>query len=195
MATELYLLQPSGVHTTEYWQNDIYFVGENLNAGDVIANANDLISNWMNNAHASFLALLPGSVSVERYTCRRQDVAGGIDVVKQFDYFTEIGTVASNASSQQLCPVVRLIPPMGTKSAGRFFLASIAETDIANNVPIAGWVTRLATLMTTLLAGMNDGAITWTIGIYSRKNQSHVKALDYDTSPIVGWQSRRRKPF
>lgn len=194
MSTELYVLEIHGTHTSEYWQNNIYFEGENLSAGDVIVNARDLISNWLANAQSHYLDLLPSTVALERLVARRVDVAGGISIVHQFQFFDIVGTVAGGASSYQLCPIVRLIPPNGVKSAGRFFLPAIAESQIANNVPSGAWISSLAALMGVLLAGMNDGAITWTIAVYSRKLNQFHKAADYDTSPIIGWQSRRRKP-
>jgi hypothetical protein len=194
MAKELYQLRISGIHTSEYFENVLYFEGDNLSAGDVIHNANDLLSNFENNAISAYLDLLPQTCYVDRLTAKRQDVAGGIECVKQFDYLGQNGTVSGNASGWQLCPIVRLIPPMGVKSAGRFFLPAIGEADIANNVPGAGWISRLSTMMSILLAGMSDGAITWKPAIYSRKLVAYHLVQDYDTSPIVGWQSRRKKP-
>jgi hypothetical protein len=195
MATELYQFRLEGTHTSEYWQMVHYFIGENLSAGDVIHNAKDLISNYINNLQSPLMDLLSQTTYLSRLTAKRQDVAGGIEVNKQYDYQAFQGTVSGACSSEQLCPVVRLIPPMGVKSAGRFFLPGIAEDDIEINIPVAGWVSRLSTYMSIALAGMNDGAITWTQAIYSRKLNQYHKALDYDTSPIIGWQSRRRKPF
>ncbi len=194
MASELYQFKISGIHTSEYWENVLYFQGDNLSAGDVIHNAKDLISNFDNNALGPWLNMLPETCYVDRITAKRQDDAGGIECVHQYDYLANQGTVSGNASGWQLCPVVRLIPPMAVKSAGRFFLAAIAENDIANNSPSATWISNLSTLMNILLSGMNDGAITWTLAIYSRKHNSHALALDYDTSPIIGWQTRRKKP-
>jgi len=194
MASELYQLRVAGNHTSEYWENVIYFQGDNLSAGDVIVNAKDLLSNFENNALAPWLDMLPQTAYINRLTAKRQDVAGGIEVVRQFDYQEQQGTVSGNASGQQVCPIVRLIPPMGVKSAGRFFISAIAEADIANNVVVAGWSSRLSTLMNILLTGMSDGAITWTIAIYSRKLEQHHIAQDFDTSPIIGWQARRKKP-
>ena len=195
MASELYQLRLSGNHTSEYWENVLYFQGDNLSAGDVIHNARDLLSNWVNNGQEPFLNLLPNTCYLNREVGKRQDVAGGIEVVNQYDYQALQGAAADQASSQQLCPIVRLIPPMGTKTAGRFFLPGIAEADVEANTPSADWLSRLSTLMSILIGGMNDGAITWKIAVFSRKLGTHALALDYDTSPIVGWQSRRRKPF
>jgi len=194
MATELYVLEIHGTHTSEYWQNNLYFEGDNLSAGDVIVNARDLISNWLNNAETPWLDMLPESVAMERLVARRVDVAGGISIVHQYIYNNTVGNEGGTASAQQLCPVVRLIPPLGVKSAGRFFLPAIAETHIANNTPTAPWVGNLAILMNIMIGGMSDGAITWTQAIYSRKLNQYHKAMDFDTSPIIGWQSRRRKP-
>jgi len=190
MATELYLLEIHGTHTSEYWQNNLYFEGDNLAAGDVIVNARDLLSNWLNNAESGWIDMLPSSVAMERLVARRVDVAGGISIVHQYIYNNTVGNVDGNASSQQLCPVVRLIPPNGVKSASRFFLPAIAEDDISNNSPSAGWVTRLATLMNVMIGGMSDGSITWTQAIYSRKLNQYHKAMDFDTSPIIDYASR-----
>lgn len=194
MATELYRLKISYNHNSEFCENVIFFIGENLSAGDVIHNAKDLISNFNNNGLTPLLDLLPNTVYLDRLTCCRQDVAGGIEVVFQYDWQANQGSVSGNASSMQLCPIIRLIPPINTKSAGRFFLPAIGESDINANIVQAGWLSRAATMMSIFLAGMNDGSITWTIAIYSRKNTSFVKAIDWDTSPIVGWQNRRRRP-
>jgi len=195
MAKELYRLTLSGNHTSEYWQNDLFFEGDNLSAGDVIHNAKDLLSNFLNNAMGPYLDLLPSTVYLNRIVTCRQDVAGGVQIVHQFDYQGAQGTISGEASSQQLCPIVRLIPPMNTKSAGRFFLPAAAEQEFEANAPTSTWLVLLSAFMNILLSGMSDGAITWTLAIYSRKNQSYTIAQDYDTSPIIGWQRRRQRPF
>lgn len=195
MATELYELRISGNHTTEYWENVLHFRGSNLSAGDVIVNARDLLDSFEASAQSAFCDLLPSTAAVNRLTAKRVDVGGGIEVVKQFQIGDSPGAVSGGASAQQLCPCIRLIPPMGTKSAGRFFLPCIAEADIENNAPQAGWITNLGALMTILLANFGTGTIEWQLAIYSRKNDSYTLALGYDTSPIVGWQRRRQRPF
>jgi len=194
MATELYLLEIHGTHTSEFWQCNLYFEGDNLSAGDVIVNARDLVSNWLNNAETQWLDMIPETCTMERLVARRVDVGGGISIVHQYLYGNVIGNATGGSSGYQLCPIVRLIPPNGVKSAGRFFLPAISESDINDNTVDAGWVTRLAALMNTMIGGMSDGAITWTQAIYSRKLNQYHKAMDFDTSPIIGWQSRRRRP-
>lgn len=195
MASELYQLRVSGAHTTEYWENVMYFQGDNLSAGDVIHNAKDLAESFQSEVLPAYLDLLPGTVQVLRLTAKRQDVAGGVDITIPFQLGDQPGAVAGGASGMQLCPIVRLIPPMGTKSAGRFFLPAIAESQIANNTPSSTWITNLGALMTITLAGFATTAITWTQAIYSRKLIQYHKAMSYDTSPVVGFQRRRQRPY
>lgn len=195
MAEELYRLTISGHHTSEYFENDLYFLGENLTGGDVIANAKDLLNAYIASPHQSYKDLLPVSVIIDRLTAIRHVPANGIAITEQFQLGDEAGTVPGGASSWQLCPVIRLIPPLGVKSAGRFFLPAVAESDIANNVLGSGWVTRANALMNTLVGGFDNGTgITWTQAIYSRKLNQYHKAVSFDSSPIIGWQTRRTRP-
>jgi len=195
MAEELYRLTIAGHHTSEYWENDLYFLGENLTGGDVIANAKDLLAAWINSPHASYLDLLPGTVAVDRLTAIRHVPANGIAIVEQFQLGAEVGSVGGGASSWQLCPIIRLIPPLGVKSAGRFFLPAVAESEISNNVLAPTWVTKANSLMNTLVGGFDNGTgITWTIAIYSRTLQQYHKAVSFDSSPVIGWQTRRKRP-
>src|SRR5262245_7354410 len=142
MATELYQFRIGGIHNIQPFENVLYFVGENLAAGDVIVNAKDLTGAFETAIQGLYLNLLPASCQVMRYTAKRQDVAGGVEVVKQYAFGDLPGTLGGEATSDQLCPIVRLIPPMGTKSAGRFFLPAIDEGNIANNIPSATWITN-----------------------------------------------------
>lgn len=195
MAEELYRLTISGHHTSEYFENDLYFLGENLTGGDVIANAKDLLAAWIGSPHASFMDLLPETVYVDRLTAIRHVPANGIAIVEQRQFGGDNGTQSGGSSSWQLCPIIRLIPPLGVKSAGRFFLPAVAEGDISNNVLGAGWVTRANALMNTLVGGFDNGTgITWTIAIFSRKLQQYHKAVSFDSSPVIGWQKRRMRP-
>jgi hypothetical protein len=195
MATELYQLRVQGRHQQEYNECVLFFVGENLAAGDVFVNANSLLAGFGITILPDWLALFPATYQVERLSAKRQSAAGGVELTTQYQIGTQPGTVSGAASAQQLCPIVRWIPPMGTKTAGRTFLPCIAESDIDANAPIAGWFTRLATVANAMLSTFSAGGIDWTIGVYSRKHDSFVKALTYDTSPIIGWQRRRQRPY
>lgn len=197
MATELYQLRVAGMHQQEYNECVFYIQGDNLSAGDVIVNAKDLLDSWETNVKGSWLPMLPPTYYLDRVTAKRQDSsAGGVEVVLQYDNNTETGTAGGPAQATQLCPIVRLIPPMGVKSAGRFFLPAIYSGDINNGAPTASWITRLANLMSAwLLNNFGVGSIQWQLAIYSRKLDQFHLAQDFDTSPIVGWQKRRQRPF
>lgn len=195
MASELYRLNIQGRHAQEYNECTMYYVGDNLTAGNALVNARDLVNNWFGECMGAWLDLFPTTYQVERLTACRQDVGGGIEVVHQFQLGDQIGTVSGGASAQQLCPIVRWIPPINVKSAGRNFLPCIAEADINSNQPIASWFTRLQSFTTIVIAGFVGGSITWTQAIYSRNLNQYHKAMGADTSPIIGWQRRRQRPY
>lgn len=197
MSTELYQLRIQGLNQQEYNECVVYCQGDNLSAGDVIVNAKDLLNSWETNVKTQWLDMLPSSYNLMRISAKRQDTAaGGVGVDTQYQYGTELGAQTGVAQVQQLCPIVRLIPPMGVKSAGRFFLPCISEGDIAANVPAAGWVTRLTALMVQWVQNnFGAGSISWQLAIYSRKLDQFHRALDFDTSPVIGWQRRRQRPY
>jgi len=195
MATELYQLRVQGRHQQEYNECVFFFEGQNLNACDIIVNAKNLCDAFENNLRGAWLDLFPGTYELERLTARRQSDAGGVDITHQYQVGDFPGTVSGAASAQQLCPIVRWIPPLGVKSAGRNFLPCIAESQIEAGVVNATWLTNLDAFASTAIAGFVEGAITWIVAVYSRKLSTHALALDYDTSPIVGWQRRRQRPY
>jgi hypothetical protein len=195
MATELYQLRVSGRHGLEYNECVFYYIGENLAAGDVIVNAKDLLTQWVATLQPLWLDLFPSTYQLDRLTAKRQDVAGGVDVVTQYQAGAVLGSISGEANSNQLCPIIRWIPPMGTKSAGRNFLPCIAESDIDNNIVTAGWLANVDAFGDAAIAGFGAAGITWTQAVYSRKLNLYHKAQDFDTSPIVGWQKRRQRPY
>lgn len=195
MATELYTLNLIGRHQQEYNECVMYFVGSNLTAGDVIPNARDLIVSFQTNCLGPWLDLFPATYQLERLVARRTVPKFGVDVMQQYQQNQAPGTVSGGASAQQLCPIVRWIPPTGVKSAGRNFLPCIAESQIANNQPNATWIANLASFASAVLTDFGANAISWQIAIYSRLHQTYSTVMDYDTSPVVGWQKKRQRPF
>jgi len=194
MADELYLLKVHGNHAGEHSEVGMYFHGSNLVAGEVVDNALDLLASFLSIGLPEFRDMCPTTYHVERISARRISPSGGVEMVTQFQDGAQPGTRSGGAASNQLCPVVRLIPPMGTKSAGRFFLPAIAEGDIDGNIVTAGWTTNLTTLMTNLLTNIGSGSIIWLLAVYSTLHDSYVDAVNYDTSPTVGFQRRRNQP-
>jgi len=194
MAKELYKLTISGTHTTEYWQNDIYFEGDNITPNDPFLNADDLLGSWEASPLGAYQDLLPASVQIMRLQAQRIELGRQPVMTRQYQIAEAVGTVSGGAAAQQLCPIVRLIPPMGTKSAGKFFLPCIPESDINGNIVQAGWITRLQAYMDLILSNFGVNSIIWLAAVYSTKLNPYVDAVTYDTSPTVGFQRRRDRP-
>lgn len=195
MAQEFYRLRVQGLHQTEYNECVMYFRGDNLTANDYIVNAADLVSTWISEALPAWLDMFPTSYQVLRVSAARESAAGGGEITTQFAMGAMPGTVSGGAASQQLCPVIRLIPPTGIPSAGKIFLPCIAESGVNGNIPQAAWISQVAAYMGIVLQPFATSAISWQEAIFSRKNQSFSLALTYDTSPIIGFQRRRQRAF
>lgn len=193
MASDFYQLRVQGLHQTEYNECVMYFRGDNLTAADYITNAGDLASSFETDVKSLWLACLPASYALGRLSAKKASAGGGGTVDRQQTLASSVGTVSGGAASQQLCPVVRLIPPMGVKTAGKIFMPCIAESMIGANVVTAGWLTAIANLMASLMGGFGPGSITWTQQVFSKKNGTFADVLAFDTSPIVGFQRRRQR--
>jgi hypothetical protein len=192
MATDFYQLRIQGLHQTQYNECVLHFQGVNLDVANYIENAESLISGWVSNASSEWADCLPSTYQVMRLTAKKASPGGGAEIVRQFQ-FDELPGSQGPAAAQQLCPIIRLIPPMGIKSAGRIFMPCIAEAQIANNIPIAGWFTVTATLMNNMITGFSDATIDWKLAIHSRKNNTFAEVLNFDYSPVVGFQRRRAR--
>lgn len=193
MATDFYQLRIKGMHETQYNECVLHFRGTNLTAANYVENANDLCNTFNDTWADMWLNLLPQTYQLLRLTGKKASVGGGAEVNAQYDWDAKPGSVAGAAAAEQLCPVIVLIPPMGIKSAGKIFTPCIAESQIAANVPNATWLSNLATMMASMIAGVAFSSITWDLVIYSRKNSSFAEVVDYSTSPVVGFQRRRQR--
>lgn len=194
MADELYLLKIHGNHAGQHNEMGLYCHGSNLTLGEVYDNAIDLLNSFETQGLPEFLDLMPASYHCERISARRVVPAGGVEAVKQYQDGQFPGTIAGGAASNQLCPAIRLIPPMGTKSAGRMFLPAIAESSITSNVPTSGWVTQVGSFISAIISNFGQASIIWLVAVYSTKLGTYVNAVTHDISPTVGFQSRRNRP-
>jgi len=193
MATDYYRLRVQGLHQTEYNECVMHFKGTNLTAADYRANAIDLLEAWNTNLRDPWLAILPSSYQLLRITASKASAGGGSEASIQFTFGTQVGVRSGGAASQQLCPIIRLIPPMGTKSAGRIFLPAVAESDANANVLSSTFLSNVDAYMADAIGGFSFSAITWSQAIYSRKNSSFDDVISYDTSPVIGFQRRRQR--
>lgn len=113
------------------------------------------------------------------------------------DYAANIatGTRGTQAVSEQLCPCVTLIPPMGVKSAGRCFLPAVDQADINLNVPTAGYLTAVGNFFNAAIAGISVAGGTMSIAIFSRKLNTSSEVSSFNLSPAIGYQRRRARPI
>lgn len=193
MATDYYRLRLQGQHQTEYNECVMHFRGTNLSTADYMTNAADLLLAVEANVVGPWLDMLPESYQLLRFSAAKASAGGGGEVNTIYQVDEAPGTVSGGAASQQLCPVVLLIPPMGTKTAGKFFLPAIAESQISGNAVNSTWLTNLGLLMAQLIGGFGYSSIAWDQVVYSRKNNSFSEVIDYSVSPIVGFQRRRQR--
>lgn len=193
MATDYYQLRVQGLHQTEYNECVMFFKGVNLTAASYMENAEDLVLAWQGSIADSWAAMFPISYQTLRVSAKKASAGGGGEFTVMNQFGDAEGVVSGGAASQQLCPVVRLIPPTGVKSAGRIFLPCIAESQVASNVVNSTWLTNLASLMTNLKGPFQQSSIDWSLAIYSRKNNVFSDMMAYDTSPIIGFQRRRQR--
>lgn len=193
MATDYYRLRVQGLHQTEYNECVMHFKGVNLDAGEYLINAKDLLETWTSEMTGLWANMFPVSHQTLRISASKASAGGGGELSQQYPIGSQAGTQSGGAASQQLCPVVRLIPPMGVKTAGKIFLPCVAEADVDGNALTSDWTDRLNDLMGVMIGGFSTTSIVWSSAVYSRKNATFSDTLTYDTSPIIGFQRRRQR--
>jgi hypothetical protein len=194
VATETYELQIHGIHSHEDVENVIHFTGVGLNAGDTFFNSKDLIDSFIQDAQAKWLAMMPGTYFLNRYSARRQGFSHSATYHVQGVLGSNSGTGGAACQSLNVCPVIRLIPPMGVKSGGKIYLPAIPDGMIEDNAYTAPYVTAVGAFMTQVLTtGIATTAITWKIAIFSRKLDLFSGVIGWTLSRTLGWQGGRRK--
>lgn len=195
MATATYALTISGLHYGKRLENVMHFTGDPADGSNTLAEGKDLIDSFVDAAELNFLNCLPPTYQILRYSAnvvhpRKISNVPHMDVTNA----AKNGSFGTEAQSDNLCPSITLIPPMGIKSPGRIFMPCIAKEAIANNVYTGTYVTDLDIFMQSILADFAISSTQWHLAVYSRKNDTAVRALAYTTSPAIGFQSKRRRP-
>lgn len=194
MATGTYLLGVQGTVQGQYRENILCFQGSIVDPNDTLAMGNDLIGAWIAHAEAPWLAMFPGSYFVDLYSARRATPKPSAVAKRQYQSFSQAGTLGLAATSYNLCPSIFLVPPMGTKSGGRIFLPCCPQGQIVNNAYQAPFQTAMNNFMNTVTAGIAGAATTWTLAIFSRKLTSTSLVFSWGLSERLGFQGRRRSP-
>lgn len=194
MATETYELRVHGMNDFSYRETVLHFSGVGVASADTLAAGESLISGWIANLETLWLATLPDSYSVIEYQARRTTPKPSAVAQQNFTMQAVPGVRTGPSIGQQLCPVMFLIPTMGTKSGGKIFWPAMAKGDVVTNAYLAAWKTAASNWFVAAKAGFTQSGITWTIVIFSRKLQTTSVATNAVFSPVFGFLEARRVP-
>jgi len=194
MATETYELCIDSVLAASYRSTVLHFSGVGVATGDTVAGGESLIAGFRASLETLFLARLPQDQSIMQYRARRVSLSPSAVAKQDFMMGDILGSLGFPAVTQQTCPSIFLIPTMGTKSGGKIFWPGVAQSDIVNNAYAAAFKTAIAAFIVAAQTGFTNAGITWTLAIYSRKHNTTSPVTNFSLSPLIGFQSRRRKP-
>lgn len=194
MATETYELDIDGVDVASYRSTTLHFSGVGVASGDTLAAGESLIAGFIASLETIFLSGLPTSYNLMKYRARRATPKPSAVAHTSYEVGDRTGSRPLETVAEQTCPVIFLVPTMGTKSGGKIFWPCMAKADLVNNVPGAAWKTAVNSFITAAKAGFSSGGITWTLGIFSRKHRTTSTVALWNYSPVLGFQSKRRKP-
>jgi hypothetical protein len=194
MAIGLYRTEWRGSLTGQFRENVMHWRLDPDPAANPFDTANDLALALNTTFKPLWLAMMPPDYALDALMVRRIQPTGGCYATIDYVSLTEIGTRGAEALSQQLCPCVSLIPPMGIKSAGRVFLPAVAKTDIQLNVYLNTYRTAVSNFFTPAIAGFSVSGGTAKLGIYSRKTNTSSDAITFNLSPALGYQRKRARP-
>jgi hypothetical protein len=194
MPDELHRVEWRGNLAGQYRDNVMHWRITGATNDTPFANSNALVQFLHTSIRPSFMACLPPDYSLDSIFARRIGPTTGQYASVDYAAGSQPGGRASAAVSEQLCPCITLIPPMGVKSAGRIFLPAVAKTDINLNVPLAGYVTVVNTFMNACIAGGTVAGGSAIMVIYSRKLNTNNNISGYHLSPAIGYQRRRSHP-
>lgn len=194
MATEIYELVLAASTGLETLENVMHFVGGNLTADHTIDNAKSLCDSFNTNVLPTWMNLFPDNYILKRITARRATPKPSGTATIEYPQATQIGQFGSGQLSNQLCPVLFLVPGMGFKTGGKIFLPCVPNTAIVNNSYTGGYVTLMAAFVGAILANFGVSGKTWQSAIYSRKLATYSITVGINLSPRFGFQKRRRSP-
>lgn len=194
MPDELHRVEFRGELQGQYRENVMYWRITGATDDTPFGNSNALVAFLDTNIKPLYLAAAPVDYYLEAITARRVGPTSGQYATIDYAPFTATGLRGPGSASEQLCPCVTLIPPMGVKSAGRIFLPAVSKIDINLNVPIAGYITAVNNLINAMVVGGSVAGGLATLAIYSRKHNTSSAVAAFHLSPVIGYQRRRSHP-
>lgn len=194
MANRCYQLAIDGLLLDSYRQTVLHFQSTGTADNDTLAAGESLVAAFAASAMANFLATLPASYVITQLSARRVDLKPSAVAKTFYGVSSHVGTRGTDATANQTCPSVFLVPVMGVKSGGKIFWPAVPQGDLVQNVPATSWVTVIDSFIAGLISGISNAGITWTLAVFSRKLQTISNVTNHSLSPVVGYQSKRRKP-
>jgi len=195
MPNELHLVTFRGNLQGQYRENVMHWHIVGATNDTAFQNSNALAQFIHTNIRPLWLAALPNDYFLDAIFVRRLGPTPGQYAAVDYEQTTEAGGISDNAVSQQLCPCITLIPPMGVKSAGKIFMPAVAKGSYQLNVATAGYVTTITTLVNAMIVGGSVAGGTATIVIYSKKTNATNVVSAFHLSPLIGYQRRRSTPI
>lgn len=195
MAIGLYRTQWRGNLAGQYRENVIYLRLDPEPSANPYDTANAMLIALNSTFKPLWLNMLPNDYFLDAIVCRRVGPTGGPYAIADYQASTEGGQRGADSVSEQLCPCVSLIPPMGVKSAGRVFLPAVSKVEIQLNVYTAGYRTAVSNFFTPLIAGFSVSGGTATLAIFSRKLNTSSNVSTFNLSPALGYQRKRARPI
>lgn len=163
-----------------------YLVAEQLN--DEFAGADGLLD--------AFLDALPANYVGSSLRSRRVGPTGGPTAIVLADLWaTGVGQRSGNIQSQQVNPLLILIPVDSPAKTGRIFMPGASETDINEGQIQSGLVVAMEALGAYLDTGWTVAAGTGKGGVYRRATKIVDPLGYYRVSPLIGTQRRRLRPI
>lgn len=194
MPDELHRVEWHGNLNGQYRNNVMHWRITGATDDTPFANSNALVAWIHTNIKPLFLATLPPDYFLDAVVARRLGPTGGPYAMNDYEPFLSPGTRGTAAVSEQLCPCMTLIPPMGVKSAGRVFLPAVDKADVNLNVYAAGYITATNTLFNAMVAGGTVAGGLATLCIFSRKLNTSSVVAGFHLSPALGYQRKRSHP-
>jgi len=195
MADELHRVEFRGNLYGQYRENVMHWRITAPTSTAAFANSNALALFMNSSIKGLFLQTLPADYTLDAIFVRRIGPTGGPYASVDYAPLANTGSRGGESVSEQLCPCVTLIPPLGVKSAGRIFLPAVEKADVNLNVFAAGYVTAVQNLINACIAGGTVAGGLATLVIYSRKLNTNNTVADFHLSSVIGYQRRRSKPI
>lgn len=196
MANATYQLSITCTHYNQFVENVLHFQGDLADGSQPLAEGLDLIDSFRVVAMPLWIACLPPTVTQDRLSTRCVLPAGPSNGAhQQVINSAFIGTFGTGAQSENLCPAINLIPPMGVKSGGRVYMPCVPKEAIDNNQFTTAYRTAINVLFDLLRGGFSNSSTTWKLAIFSKKLSISSLATAHSLSAAIGYQGRRRKPL